>query len=63
MDATDFGSINQRYAADVLRFALYQSGNRQDAEDILSETFMRMWTTPADIRVETVKAYLLMIAR
>ena len=45
------------------RFALYQSGNRQDAEDILSETFMRMWTTPADIRVETVKAYLLMIAR
>jgi RNA polymerase sigma-70 factor (ECF subfamily) len=63
MNATDFGSIYRRYAADVLRFALYLCGNRADAEDILSETFMRAWTSPADIRVGTVKAYLLMIAR
>ncbi|MEW5982754.1 MAG: sigma-70 family RNA polymerase sigma factor [Acidobacteriota bacterium] len=63
MDATDFGSIYQRYAADVFRFALHLCGNRPDAEDILSETFIRAWTSPAGIRVGTVKAYLLMIAR
>jgi DNA-directed RNA polymerase specialized sigma24 family protein len=63
MDATDFGSIYQRYAPDVLRFTLYLCGNRADAEDILSETFIRAWTSPAGIRVGTVKAYLLMIAR
>lgn len=63
MDAADFGSIYQRHAADVFRFALYLSGNRADAEDILSETFVRAWTSPAGIRVGTVKAYLLMIAR
>ncbi len=63
MDATDFGSLFQRYSADVFRFALYLCGNRADAEDILSETFTRAWTSPAGIRVGTVKAYLFMIAR
>lgn len=63
MDATAFGSIYQRYAPDVLRFTLYLCGNRADAEDILSETLIRAWTSPAKIRVGTVKAYLLMIAR
>jgi DNA-directed RNA polymerase specialized sigma24 family protein len=62
-DATDFGSIYQRYAPDALRFTLYLCANRADAEDILSETFIRAWTSPAGIRVGTVKAYLLMIAR
>jgi DNA-directed RNA polymerase specialized sigma24 family protein len=38
---TDFGSIYERYAADVFRFAPYLSGNRGDAEDIVSETFVR----------------------
>lgn len=63
MDATDFGSIYRRYSGDVFRFAVYLCGNRADAEDILSETFTRAWTSPAEIRVGTVKAYLFMIAR
>jgi RNA polymerase sigma-70 factor, ECF subfamily len=59
----DFHGLYRRYAPDVFRFALYLSGNRQDAEDITSETFVRAWTAPGSIRMETVKGYLLTIAR
>lgn len=58
-----FSTLYQRYAADVFRFALYLSGNRSDAEDITSETFVRAWTSSEPIRTETVKGYLFTIAR
>ncbi|HEV8118804.1 MAG TPA: RNA polymerase sigma factor [Thermoanaerobaculia bacterium] len=60
---TDFSSLYRRYAADVFRFALYLTGNRADAEDITSETFVRAWTSSEPIRVETLKGYLFTIAR
>ena len=60
---TDFQALYQKYAHDVFRFALYLTGNRADAEDIVSETFVRAWTAPGEIRLDTVKAYLLVIAR
>jgi RNA polymerase sigma-70 factor (ECF subfamily) len=55
--------LYQRYAADVYRFALFLSGDPAEAEDITSESFVRLWTAPGDIRRATVKAYLLTIAR
>ena len=58
-----FTDLYRRHAKDVFRFALYLSGNRADAEDIASETFVRAWTASDRLRVETVKAYLLAIAR
>jgi RNA polymerase sigma-70 factor, ECF subfamily len=61
--ATDFEALYERYARDVLRFALYLSGNRALAEDITSETFVRVWTSPTAVRPTTVKAYLFTIAR
>jgi RNA polymerase sigma-70 factor (ECF subfamily) len=60
---TDFEALYQKYAQDVFRFALFLSGNRADAEDIASETFVRAWNAPGGIRQSTVKAYLLVIAR
>jgi len=63
MEPLDFGAIYERYAGDVLRFALYLSGNRGDAEEIASETFVRAWIATGDIRVGTIKAYLFSIAR
>jgi RNA polymerase sigma-70 factor (ECF subfamily) len=63
MHTPDFGGLFERYWPDVFRFALYLTGNRADAEDVASETFARAWTAPGEIRVETVKAYLFMIAR
>jgi len=60
---TDFSALYNKYAQDVFRFALYLSGERSEAEDITSETFVRAWTAPGEIRTETVKAYLFTIAR
>ncbi len=60
---TDFQALYQKYAQDIFRFALYLTGNRAEAEDIVSETFVRAWTAPGQIRQLTVKAYLLVIAR
>jgi RNA polymerase sigma-70 factor (ECF subfamily) len=60
---TDFTSLYESFAADVFRFALYLCGNRSDAEDITSETFVRAWTSQEEIRTETVKGYLFTIAR
>src|SRR5437763_175237 len=61
--ATDISALFREYAPDVFRFALYLSGNRFEAEDITSETFVRAWTAPHAIQSATVKAYLFTIAR
>jgi RNA polymerase sigma-70 factor (ECF subfamily) len=60
---SDLGSYYEKYSADVFRFALYLTGNRMDAEDIVSETFVRLWTSSGTIRTETVKGLLFTIAR
>lgn len=59
----NFRSLYEQYAQDVYRFSLYLCGDTMLAEDITAETFVRVWVTPGEIRVGTVKAYLFMIAR
>lgn len=56
-------ALYKTYAPDVFRFALYLSGERSDAEDITSETFVRVWMSSEPVRVTTVRAYLFTIAR
>lgn len=60
---TDFGQLYERYANDVCRFAVYLCGDQAQAEDIASETFVRAWTGPDDLRLATVKGYRFAIAR
>src|SRR5271156_4370476 len=60
---TGFGALYKKYAPDVYQFALYLSGERGEAEDITSETFVRVWASSEPIRVATVKGYLFTIAR
>jgi RNA polymerase sigma-70 factor (ECF subfamily) len=60
---TGFEELYRRHAPEVFRFALHLSGNRSDAEDITSETFVRAWTSSEKIRTATVKGYLFTIAR
>lgn len=60
---TNFHELYQKYAQDVYRFAYWLCNNAQDAEDITSETFVRALTSNGQIKTETVKAYLLTIAR
>jgi RNA polymerase sigma-70 factor (ECF subfamily) len=55
--------IYRRYAPAVFRFAWGLSGNRIQAEDLVSETFVRLLTRAPSIRTQTALAYLLAIAR
>ena len=59
----DFLHLYNTYATDIYRFSYWLCGDAVDAEDITSETFLRAWTHRANIRTETMKAYLLSIAR
>ena len=60
---TDFNTLYAKYSPDVFRFAMYLSGDRSEAEDITSETFVRAWMSSEPIAMATVKGYLLTIAR
>jgi RNA polymerase sigma-70 factor, ECF subfamily len=63
VDDLDFAALYERHARDVYRFSLYLSGDFALAEDVTAETFARAWVARERIRVGSVKAYLLMIAR
>src|SRR5580765_5253215 len=59
----EFSRLYRAYAGDVRRFALFLSGDASLADDIVSETFIRMWKARARVDLATVKAYLFAIAR
>jgi RNA polymerase sigma-70 factor, ECF subfamily len=59
----DFHKLYNQYAKDVYRFSYRLTGDADEAKDITSETFVRIWTSAKEIRVESVKAYLFTIAR
>jgi RNA polymerase sigma-70 factor (ECF subfamily) len=59
----NFSELYQRYALDVYRFARYLCGDESLAEDLTSETFVHALCGPTDLRLRTVKAYLLAITR
>jgi RNA polymerase sigma-70 factor (ECF subfamily) len=58
-----FEELYQTHFADVFRFALWLGRDRSEAEDVTSETFVRAWARRDRLRTETLKAYLLAIAR
>jgi len=59
----NFQELYESYGNEVYRFALWLAGNRSEAEDITSETFIRAWVHNSKIRTETLKAYLFTISR
>jgi RNA polymerase sigma-70 factor (ECF subfamily) len=58
-----FAELYQRHSRDVYRFVFWLSGNPVDAEELTAETFARAWAGADSLRLETVKAYLIAIAR
>jgi len=60
---TTFSELYQAHSRDVYRFAVFLSGDPDLAEDITSETFVRLWYARERVDLSTVKAYLLAIAR
>ncbi len=59
----DFQGLYEEYAPAVRRFALFLCADRALADDIASETFLRVWSTRGRIRELTVKSYLFAVAR
>jgi RNA polymerase sigma-70 factor (ECF subfamily) len=55
--------LYETYSKDIYRFAYWLSGNPSDAEDITSDTFIRAWFNYDSTKMETLKAYLMKIAR
>lgn len=59
----EFSELYRAHASDVHRFALFLSGDPALADDIVSETFIRLWHARRRVDLTTVKGYLLAIAR
>ena len=62
-DVVEFSELYRAHASDVHRFALFLSGHPALADDIVSETFIRLWHARRRVDLTTVKGYLLAIAR
>jgi RNA polymerase sigma-70 factor (ECF subfamily) len=60
---TDLHELYTRYAPALHRYAVALSGNRADAEDLVADTFVRLWAAPGEVRGETVQAYLFTILK
>lgn len=60
---TTVEEVYARHSGDVFRFAYWLCGDREEAQDILSETFIRLWAGEGEVRTATVKAYFFTIAR
>lgn len=58
-----FSALYQKYAPEVYRFAIYLTGDRVAAEDIVADTFAAVWLSSRPIAGTTVRAYLFTIAR
>ena len=62
-DTISFHELYNKYAKDVYRFSFWLTGDSDEANDVTSETFVRIWTSTTRIQLESVKAYLFTIAR
>jgi len=58
-----FQELYAAYFSDVYRFAMWLTRDPSEAEDVASETFVRAWARRDQLRTETLKAYLLAVAR
>src|SRR4051812_47397772 len=50
MNESELEEFYRRYAPDVHRFSMFLSGSRAWADDLTSETFVRIWGTSTEVR-------------
>ncbi len=63
MGTTEIEPLYCRHASAVFRFAWGLCGDRSEAEDLVSETFVRLLARAPRIETQTALAYPLAIAR
>lgn len=58
MNAKDYNNAIDQYADNIFRFVLKHTRNKMLADDIVQETFAKVWEKHEDIQVEKAKSYL-----
>ena len=62
MDEGTFSELYEKYATDVLRVSYFYLGDRQQAEDVTQDVFVRLLTNCPDLEAGKEKAWLLKVA-
>lgn len=62
MDERRFEELYETYANDVLRMSYFYLGDRQQAEDVTQDVFVRLLTHAPDLEPGKEKAWLLKVA-
>ena len=57
-----FLDLVKQYQAQIYQHALYLLNSPDDAKDVTQETFIKAWTSNAELRLETVQSWLLKCA-
>lgn len=57
-----FDTLYEQYATDVLRVAYYYLGNKEQAEDVTQDVFVRLITNQPELEEGKEKAWLLKVA-
>ncbi len=57
-----YGALYERYATDVLRMCYFYLADRQKAEDVVQDVFVRLMTTNPTLQPGKEKAWLLKVA-
>ena len=62
MSDSQFEELYTQYATDVLRVSYFYLGNRQQAEDVTQDVFVRLITSSPKLEAGSEKAWLLKVA-
>lgn len=58
MNAKDYNNAIDTYADNLFRFVVKHTRNKMLADDIVQETFAKVWEKHEDIQADKVKSYL-----
>ncbi|MEG0050001.1 MAG: RNA polymerase sigma factor [Clostridia bacterium] len=61
-DMPNFEELYEKYATDVLRVSYFYLGDRQRAEDVCQDVFVRLMTNTPELQEGREKAWLLKVA-
>ena len=61
--AATFEQVYRAHSGPVYRFVLYMTRDSALAEDLTAETFLRVWSSAVPFQMETVRGWLIAIAR
>ncbi|MEY8848419.1 RNA polymerase sigma factor [Psychroserpens sp. XS_ASV72] len=61
-NANTFKALYQKYAKDLRRFLFFKTQDMDKAEDVLQDTFVKLWENCNKVDIEKVRSYLYTVA-